>query len=127
MTGWWDKGVPQRLAAAGYYAVGLDRRGHGASARPEDPANYTEGQGLKDMVALADHLGLTSFAAVGYSQGAIECAKLLTVDSRISCGVIGGQGDSICDGAWLQSYGIGTLAAATTQAIHGPQQSTACS
>ena len=50
LTGWWDKGVPQSLAAAGYYAIGLDRRGHGASARPEDPSKYTAGQGLYDMV-----------------------------------------------------------------------------
>ena len=119
LTGWWDKGVPQRLAAAGYYAVGLDRRGHGASARPEDPAKYTTGQGLRDMVELADRLGLESYAAVGYSQGAIECAKLLTIDRRICCGVIGGQGDSICDGAWLQSYGIDTLAVALEQRANG--------
>ncbi len=71
------------------------------------------------QVALADHLDLPFYAAVGYSQGAIECAKLLTVDKRICCGVIGGQGDSICDGEWLQSYGIDTLAVALEHRANG--------
>jgi pimeloyl-ACP methyl ester carboxylesterase len=74
---------------------------------------------LLAQVALADHLDLKFYAAVGYSQGAIECAKLLTVDKRICCGVIGGQGDSICDGDWLQSYGINTLAVALEQRANG--------
>jgi pimeloyl-ACP methyl ester carboxylesterase len=64
-------------------------------------------------------LNLPCYAAVGYSQGAIECAKLLTVDKRICCGVIGGQGDSICDGEWLQSYGIDTLAVALERRANG--------
>ena len=112
LTQWWDRGIATQIAAAGYYAVGLDLRGHGASARPESAGSYTEGQELRDIVSLADHLGLSRYAAVGYSHGAIETAKLLTVDPRVACGVIGGMGDLLADAAWRQSYGIGTIAAA---------------
>lgn len=119
LTQWWDRGIAQQIAAAGYFAVGLDLRGHGASARPELPESYTKGQELRDIVSLADHLSLSHYAAVGYSHGAIETAKLLTVDRRVNCGVIGGMGDLLADETWRQSYGIDTIAAALEEQARG--------
>ncbi len=112
LTQWWDRGIAKQIAAAGYFTVGLDLRGHGASARPESPESYTNDQELWDIVSLADHLGLSHYAAVGYSHGAIQTAKLLTVEQRVACGVIGGMGDLLADATWRQSYGINTIATA---------------
>ncbi len=62
----WEHQRPA-LAAAGFRVVGYSRRGHlGSDAGPDDP-----GTGSGDLRALADHLGLERFHAVGTAAGAI--------------------------------------------------------
>lgn len=111
VSNWLAPKIAQRLASAGFRVVAIDLRGHGESAKPTDPALYTSEQEVRDIVALADHLGLESYAAVGYSHGSIEVAKLLTIDPhRIVCGVLGGIGDLLSDPKWKQENGIDTIA-----------------
>jgi len=103
---WFEKGkryasgLAIDLEKAGYFVIAPDLRGHGQSARPVDASKYTKEQELYDVVALADHLEVKTFAVVGYSHGAIEAAKLLTIDRRVACGVLGGIGDKLADKDW---------------------------
>merc|ERR1719203_1948180 len=135
---WFVKGSRYRsglaldLADAGYRVVSLDLRGHGESARPTDPAKYTDEQELYDIVALANRLQLRRFALVGYSHGSIEAAKLTSISAaasarvasearaenpdescrpgRVACAVLGGIGHLLSDKEWHTDYGVNTLA-----------------
>ncbi|MBV1879528.1 MAG: alpha/beta fold hydrolase [Pseudomonadales bacterium] len=46
-----------------------DMRGHGRSDSPEDPAEYTEEKTVADMLALLDHLDISSAVIGGLSLG----------------------------------------------------------
>jgi pimeloyl-ACP methyl ester carboxylesterase len=87
----WEHQRPA-LAAAGFRVVGYSRRGHlGSDAGPED----NPGTGSGDLLALADHLGLDRFHAVGTAAGAIVAldvalshpARLLSV--TLACTIFG--------------------------------------
>lgn len=69
---WIKFGHASRLAAAGFRAVMPDFRVHGESAAPHDPAAYPVGVLVRDVAALAEHLGLKpgGFDLVGFSLGA---------------------------------------------------------
>lgn len=56
------------LAEHGWYAIAPDLRGRGQSEKP--PYGYGIGFHARDLLALADHLGLGSFPVVGHSLGA---------------------------------------------------------
>lgn len=69
---WIKWGHGTRLAAAGFRAIMLDFRAHRDSAAPHDPAAYPKGVLVRDVAALAEHLGLEpgGFDLVGFSLGA---------------------------------------------------------
>jgi pimeloyl-ACP methyl ester carboxylesterase len=69
---WIKWGHAARLAAAGFRAVMLDFRVHGASEAPHAPAAYPPGVLVRDVAALIDHLGLAEgeYDLVGFSLGA---------------------------------------------------------
>jgi pimeloyl-ACP methyl ester carboxylesterase len=69
---WIKWGHADRLAAADYRAIMLDFRVHGESEASHDPAAYPPGVLVRDVAALADHLGLApgEFDLVGFSLGA---------------------------------------------------------
>ncbi|WP_296716185.1 alpha/beta fold hydrolase [Erythrobacter sp.] len=69
---WIKWGHGQRLAAAGFRAIMLDFRVHGDSAAPHDASAYPPGVLVRDVAALAEHLGLVPgmFDLVGFSLGA---------------------------------------------------------
>lgn len=69
---WIKWGHGARLAAAGFRAIMLDFRVHGESEAPRDPAAYPTGVLVRDVAALAEHLGLEpgGFDLVGFSLGA---------------------------------------------------------
>lgn len=71
----WD-GVLRNMGTGRRY-VRCDLRGHGGSARVPGP--YTLAQMAGDVMALADHLGLESFALVGFSLGGL-IAQRIAVD-----------------------------------------------
>lgn len=69
---WIKWGHGARLAAAGFRAIMLDFRVHGESEAPRDPAAYPPGVLVRDVAALAEHIGLEpgGFDLVGFSLGA---------------------------------------------------------
>lgn len=88
------------LHKAGYMVVTLDMRGNGLSDKPHDSAAYANDAEAKDIMALADYLKLGSYKAVGYSRGAIIVSRLLLMDGRVKCGVMGGMGAGFTDPEW---------------------------
>lgn len=66
---WVDTGVFQKLAAR-YRVFALDGRGHGASGKPHDAAQYGP-QAAADAIRMLDHIGQAQGHIVGYSLGAI--------------------------------------------------------
>lgn len=59
----------EAVAEAGYRAIALDMRGHGASDRPQDLAAYAVTQTVGDVIALLDHLGIDRAVMVGHDAG----------------------------------------------------------
>lgn len=97
----WGKTVlKQQLLAAGYRVIIPDQRGNGRSAKPQNPEAYANDAEVKDLVALADHLQMDKYTALGYSRGAIVLAKLLTQDDRIQRAIIGGMGIDFTNPEW---------------------------
>jgi pimeloyl-ACP methyl ester carboxylesterase len=97
----WDKSVlKEQLLDAGYRVIVPDMRGNGNSDKPQNPEAYADDAEIKDIVALADHLNLKQYTAIGYSRGAIVLAKLLTEDRRINRAVIGGMGLDFTNPEW---------------------------
>ncbi len=62
------KGAGEKLAAAGYYAVAFDARGHGDSDWAAD-ANYTQEAMVSDLEAVVAALGRRRAVLVGASMG----------------------------------------------------------
>ncbi|RUQ98156.1 alpha/beta fold hydrolase [Labedella endophytica] len=58
------------VARAGYRAVALDMRGHGASSAPVDPALYTSLHTVGDLIAVLDTLDIEAAVIVGHDWGA---------------------------------------------------------
>lgn len=97
---WNNTELKKELLAAGYRVIIPDLRGNGQSDKPHDPEAYADDAEIKDLMALADHLQLDSYIAIGYSRGSIVLAKLLTKDDRIQKAVIGGMGLDFTNPDW---------------------------
>jgi pimeloyl-ACP methyl ester carboxylesterase len=96
---WIDTGWVETLTAAGYRAITLDNRGHGASDKPHDPELYYPSQMADDAVALLDHLGIERLAVIGYSMGArISAFMAYAHPERIVSAVFGGMGMNLING-----------------------------
>jgi pimeloyl-ACP methyl ester carboxylesterase len=61
----------QNLAAlwSGHRVITWDLRGHGGSDSPADPASYSAGHAVADMVAILDQLGVDRAVLGGHSLG----------------------------------------------------------
>ena len=68
-TNWIKFGAAARLVEAGFRVVMPDLRAHGLSARPHDPALYSDGVLGRDLSELVAHLGLTDYDLGGFSLG----------------------------------------------------------
>ena len=67
---WVDTGWVKVLVEAGFQAIALDNRGHGASAKLYDPGLYGAPSMAEDAARLIRHLGLSQVDVMGYSMGA---------------------------------------------------------
>jgi pimeloyl-ACP methyl ester carboxylesterase len=67
---WIRFGHAQRLADAGFEVIMPDHRAHGQSGAPHDPAAYPRNVLVRDVLHLADALGLDDFDLAGFSLGA---------------------------------------------------------
>ena len=70
----WADQVPA-LTAAGYRVITYDRRGFGASDKPESGYDYDTF--AEDLAGLLDHLDVTDATLVGFSMGGGEVARYL--------------------------------------------------
>ena len=90
------------LTRAGRRVIALDDRGHGASAKLYDPADYHSAIMAEDVRALLDHLDLPRADVMGYSMGARITAFLsLAHPDRVRSAVLGGLGIRLVEGVGL--------------------------
>lgn len=99
MVNWVSPGWMKTLADAGYRAIAFDNRGHGATSKSYDPADYTPEKMAGDASALLDHLGISSAHVMGYSMGARIAAFLaLAEPQKVATLIFGGLGSGMVDG-----------------------------
>jgi pimeloyl-ACP methyl ester carboxylesterase len=90
---WINTGWFKALNAAGFRAIALDNRGHGASTKFHDEADYSLGFMAGDVLSLLDHLNIERAHVVGYSMGArIACAIAISHGERVAKAVFSGNG-----------------------------------
>lgn len=96
---WVYPGWLKTLATAGYRVIALDNRGHGASDKPRDAADYHPRKMAADCVALLDHLEIPAASFFGYSMGA-RVSAFAAVDSpaRVTSLIMGGLGMGLIRG-----------------------------
>lgn len=97
---WVQPGWIPTLTAAGYRAIAIDNRGHGASDKPHDKALYTPTLMAGDAAALLRHLGIGKAHVMGYSMGARITAFLaLNHPEMVHDVIFGGLGIGMVEGA----------------------------
>lgn len=90
------------LTRAGRRVIALDNRGHGASGKLYDPADYHSSIMAEDVRALLDHLSLARADVMGYSMGARITAFLaLKHADRMRSVILGGLGIRLVEGVGL--------------------------
>jgi len=101
---WVGTGWVSTLIGAGYRVIAFDNRGHGASTKLYDPADYATSLMAADAAALLDHLGIAEASLIGYSMGARITAVLALRRPRLVRSlVLGGLGIHLVDGGGLPS------------------------
>jgi pimeloyl-ACP methyl ester carboxylesterase len=99
---WVAPGWVSTLTRAGHRVVALDNRGHGASTKLYDPADYHSALMADDVRALIDHLGLGRADVMGYSMGARNTTFLAIADpEHLRSAVLGGVGGRLIGGVGL--------------------------
>ncbi|MGH9045511.1 MAG: alpha/beta fold hydrolase [Acidimicrobiales bacterium] len=99
---WRTTGVLPALVATGRSAISLDRRGHGLSDKPHDPAAYADNAAARDVSCLLDHLSLPSGDLFAYSLGSHVGLRVLQDEPRIRRAVLGGVGAGVL--TWDQEH-----------------------
>jgi pimeloyl-ACP methyl ester carboxylesterase len=118
---WVATGWVSTLTRAGRRAIALDNRGHGASAKPYDPAAYHTGIMADDIRALIDHLGLPRADVVGYSMGARNTAFLAVASpDHVRAAVLGGIGANLIERPGLPETIAEALEAPSRAAMTDP-------
>jgi pimeloyl-ACP methyl ester carboxylesterase len=89
-----EYGQADAIAEQGYRIILPDFRGHGDSAKPQDPAAYPADVLTDDVLALVEHLGLGDgdYDLGGYSLGARIVVRMLARGARPGRAIVGGQG-----------------------------------
>jgi pimeloyl-ACP methyl ester carboxylesterase len=99
IVNWVSPGWMKTLNDAGYRAIAFDNRGHGATSKSYDTADYTPRKLAGDAAALLDHLGILRAHVMGYSMGARIAAFLaLAEPQKVATLVFGGLGSGLVDG-----------------------------
>jgi len=96
---WVNPGWVKTLTGAGRRAIALDNRGHGASSKLYDPADYQMALMADDVRALLDHLRIERADVMGYSMGA-RITAFLSVNhpARLRSAILGGLGINLVEG-----------------------------
>lgn len=99
---WVGPGWVRTLLDAGYRVITFDHRGHGASGKPHDPAQYHSARMADDAARLLDHLGIERADVIGYSMGArVGAFMALLHPQKVRSLVMGGLGIHLVDGVGL--------------------------
>ena len=118
---WVHPGWTATLTGAGRRVIALDNRGHGASSKLYDPADYHTARMAEDVRALLDHLGLRRADVMGYSMGArIAAFFAVAHPQRLRRAVLGGLGSRLFDGVGLPESIAEALEAPTLADVHDP-------
>jgi pimeloyl-ACP methyl ester carboxylesterase len=121
-TNWLVPGWIDTLTRAGRRAIALDNRGHGASTKFYDPAQYHSAKMAEDARALMDHLGLPRADVMGYSMGARIAAFLaLAHPERVRGVILGGLGLRLVEGVGLPETIADALEAPSITQVTDPQ------
>jgi pimeloyl-ACP methyl ester carboxylesterase len=119
---WVAPGWVATLTRAGRRAIALDNRGHGASSKLYEPADYDRAKMAEDVRALLDHLGLARADVMGYSMGARITANLaLAHPERLRSAIIGGLGKRLVGGGGLRQNVIDALEVPSSDEVTDPQ------
>src|SRR5579883_3173565 len=119
---WVQPGWVSFLRQVGRRVIALDNRGHGASTKLYDPADYHSARMAGDVAALLDHLGLERADVMGYSMGARITAFLaLQHPHRLRSAIFGGLGIRLVHGVGLPDTVADGLEAASLDAVTDPQ------
>ncbi len=96
---WRDTGWVRALTEANYQVIAFDNRGHGASEKLYDRAQYPAPTMADDALRLLEHLKIPKAAVMGYSMGA-RIAAFLTMQhpERVECVIFGGLAERIISG-----------------------------
>lgn len=94
---YFQPGIAQKIADAGYYVVAPDLRGHGASPYNAPPEDWPSDAVARDQIALVAHLGEDPYATIGYSMGAISALRWHLLSRNTGRMALGGIGDSAAD------------------------------
>jgi pimeloyl-ACP methyl ester carboxylesterase len=98
-TNWIVPGWVSALKGAGRRAIALDNRGHGASTKFYDPADYALAKMGGDVVALMDHLKIDRADVLGYSMGARITGQVASAyGARVRSAILGGIGIRLVEG-----------------------------
>jgi pimeloyl-ACP methyl ester carboxylesterase len=88
------------LLKQGFKVITLDLRGNGQSGKPHRPEAYARDAEARDIIGLMFKLGIPHYSVIGYSRGSIITARLLVLDKRVSCAVMGGMGADFTNPEW---------------------------
>ncbi|MEP0708696.1 MAG: alpha/beta hydrolase [Parvibaculum sp.] len=98
VVNWIPTGWVRALVEAGHRVIMPDMRGHGASGKSHDKADYTLSAMAGDLVALLDHLGEPGADLMGYSMGAMAAlVAAMEAPERFDRIVAGGVGARLLD------------------------------
>jgi pimeloyl-ACP methyl ester carboxylesterase len=120
---WVNPGWVRTLTEAGRRVVAFDNRGHGASEKLYDPAQYHSEIMAEDARRLLDELALERVDVMGYSMGARNAAFLaLAHSSRVRALILGGLGDHLMRGVGLPIGIADAMEAPSIEDLTDPQQ-----
>ena len=109
------------LTKAGRRTIALDNRGHGASTKLYDPADYHSAIMAEDVRALLDHLEIERADLMGYSMGSRIAAFLsVTHPARVRLAILGGLGIRLVEGVGLPESIAEALEAPTVADVKDP-------
>lgn len=97
---WKQTALYADLINEGYKVILMDLRGNGRSDKPHQPEFYENDIEAKDIMGIVTELKINKYIAIGYSRGAILTSRLLVLDKRVNCAVMGGMGLDFTNPEW---------------------------
>ncbi len=118
---WVFPGWVKTLTDAGRRVIAFDHRGHGASQKLYDPAQYHTRLMAEDAANLLKTLGIPQADVIGYSMGARVTAQLtLSHPDVVRKAVLGGLGIHLVDGVGLPQSIAEALEAPSLEDVTDP-------